>query len=107
MRRLRCIIQHLTGVTLLLVCAQPNAAYQTPPLYGSEENVQPQNFFPVNLASFGFRPNSTTYPVPAGWQGQTSIILMLKDGVKGSRVQCYLRQATSNLAAVPNAATAG
>lgn len=85
----------------------PNAAYQTPPLYGSEENVQPQNFFPVNLASFGFRPNSTTYPVPAGWQGQTSIILMLKDGVKGSRVQCYLRQATSNLAAVPNAATAG
>lgn len=97
--------RHLTLCSLPL---QPDASYQTPLLYGSQEEVPASNFFPVNLANFGFQPgNSTTYPVPAGWSGQMSIILMLKDGIKGSRVQCYFRQASDNVEAVPNVATAG
>ena len=91
------------------MCAwlQPNDTYQTPPLYGSEEDVPSQNFFPVNLANFGFQPNSTAFPVPTGWQGQMSMILMLKNGIMGSRVQCYFRQAESNIETVPHPATAG
>ena len=86
---------------------QPNASYQTPTLYGSQKEVQAKNFFPVNLANFGFQPSDPAFPVPAGWTGQMSIILMLRDGLTGSRVQCFFRQAQSNLAAVPNAAVAG
>ena len=86
---------------------QPDASYQTPPLYGSQAEVQSSNFFPVNLANFGFQPNNTAFPVPTGWTGQMSIILMLRDGLKGSRVQCFFRQAQSNLDDVPHAATAG
>lgn len=77
-------------------------------MYGSQQSVPLTSFIPVNLASFSFQPNDTAaYPVPSGWSGRLSMLVMLKNGPNGSRVYSYFRQAESNVQLVPYPATAG
>lgn len=77
---------------LTVIPSAMQAGAQTPPLYGSKQNVPPNKFYYVNLANFLFNPKDPNYNAPAAWNGKLSIVFMLKDGPAFSGAQAYITQ---------------
>lgn len=62
---------------------------QLPPLYGSEQSVLPQNFYPVTLSSFAPVLADIAHP---NWDGRVLMLFALKDGNPGLKARVFVRQ---------------
>lgn len=71
-----------------MVCGSSQDDYvQIPDLWGSEQAVEAENFFPVNLDDFAIAPATFA---PSGWDGRVLLLFVMKDGTPGSKVRTYV-----------------
>lgn len=62
---------------------------QLPALWGTKQNVWANNFIAVDLKNFTLDLESLA---PRNWDGRALLLLAMKDGSPGTKIQAYITE---------------